>query len=472
MKLCLLALGGGALLASCASDGFEDETFDSGVRNTQIQSLTEDQITITPTADESKTIIKWEVVNGASGYDCKVYNTTTGSDVILLDSLVDGCEFMITREEDCYYRFSILPKGDTARGNSDAAAATVKTFDSFSQTFAAIPEGDLKAYFDANPVPTEPAGKELCFDLTPGGSYTLTGNIDFGGQRVTLRSTSRTNPAKLKVNADATISTFAGTSLKFLDIDASDANKSLVTMKDEPNDSIKSKESDSYYVVTTPVAFKGCTISGLGTSLLATNSAKYNIRNVVVSNCVIEMSTTSATANTGGIIYLKAGYATETAFTNSTIYAKNHIEKFFIQMGGRPKDLSETETRTVSIQNCTLANLTWNKNFCDYHNGQKTYTYELLNCIIQDCGKANLVTGLNKGQDSENPIWNINNNTFWRENADASDKQTGEKWTTNNKGSNTMLTTNPEIDPATGDFTPAGAQQTAKQGDPRWLTAQ
>lgn len=477
-KACLLAVASsGLLLTSCASDGFEDETFDSGVNNTQIQNLTEDQITITPSADESKTIIKWKVVNGASGYDCKVYNTTSGSNVVVLDSLVDGCEFMVNRDEDCYYLLTIQPKGDTARGNSDAAQMTSKKFNSFSETFATIPDGtDLAAYFEANPVSTTPAGKELCYDLEPGGNYTLTGNVNFGGQRITLRSTQRSNPANLTIGEDACFITFNGMAMKYLNINAAAANKSIVSLTDSPNDSIKSKESSSYYVVTVPFVFKGCTISSLATSILATNSTKYNIRNLVVNDCVIQLDETAATANTGAIVYIKSGYITESAYKNSTIYAKDHIEKFFIQHGGRPKDISEAETRTVSIENCTLANLAWNKNFCDYHNGQTTYTYVLQNCIIQDCGKANLVTGLNKGQDSDNPTWNINNNTYWRGNADASEKQLGDNgsplWMKNNKGSNTVLTTDPAIDPATGKFTPASAQQAAKQGDPRWYSAQ
>jgi hypothetical protein len=124
--------------------------------------------------------------------------------------------------------------------------------------------------------------------------------------------------------------------------------------------------------------------------------------------------------------------------------------------------VGDEEQRYVSIVNCTLANLAYGKNVCDYHNGQTTYHYTLKNTIIQDCGKANFLTGLNKGQSSDNPIWDVNNNTCWRDGADASDKQTGIK----NPG--LWLTTDPGIDPANAMFTPAAAQQEAGQGDPRW----
>ena len=82
--------------------------------------------------------------------------------------------------------------------------------------------------------------------------------------------------------------------------------------------------------------------------------------------------------------------------------------------------------------------------------------------MVEDCGKANFLTGLNKGQASDNPTWDVNNNTCWRDGADASASQTGIK----NPG--VWFTNDPEIDAANGDFIPAAAQQEAGQGDPRW----
>lgn len=472
-KTGLLVLTGGAfLLTSCASDGFEDESFDTGVRNVQVEALAEDQISINPSADESKTIIEWKVINGASGYECKVYNTTTGTNVLLLDSLVDGRQIIVNREEDNNYLFTILPKGDQGRGNSDAAQMTSMAFNSFSETFATIPDNtDLFSYFQTNPVPAESAGKELCFDLKPGGTYTLTGNVNFGLQRVAIRSTSQNNPASITMSSGSTFIAGNGISLKYLQIDASAADKPVITMTDSPDDSFKSNKKDGWYEIESPVSIKNCTITSLGTSIVATNSIKYLIYNLVVNNSLIEMDATTTGANANAIVYLKSGYAKETQLKNSTIYSKAKIEKFLLNFGNRPKDVSETETRDVIIENCTLANIANGKNLCNYHNGQKTYSYTLINSITIDCGKGGqVVQGMNQGQDSENPTWNINNNTFWRNG--VVDTQTGSKWTTNNKGSNTVITTDPGIDPTTGNFTPAAEQQAAKQGDPRWFTAQ
>ena len=69
-KMCVLALTGASalFLASCAKDGYDDESFDSGVNNTQVSSIAVDDITITPSADGKTQTISWPVVMGAGGY--------------------------------------------------------------------------------------------------------------------------------------------------------------------------------------------------------------------------------------------------------------------------------------------------------------------------------------------------------------------------------------------------------------------
>ena len=72
------------------------------------------------------------------------------------------------------------------------------------------------------------------------------------------------------------------------------------------------------------------------------------------------------------------------------------------------------------------------------------------------------MTGLNKGQSSNNPKWNINNNTYWRDGADVSASQTGVP------SIGEFLTEDPGIDPENHSFKPSAAQIAAGQGDPRW----
>lgn len=59
----LMSLAAGVLLfASCAQDGFDEESFDSGVYNTQLEAPSTDDIQITASADGTQQTISWPVV--------------------------------------------------------------------------------------------------------------------------------------------------------------------------------------------------------------------------------------------------------------------------------------------------------------------------------------------------------------------------------------------------------------------------
>ena len=127
-KMCVLALTGASalFLASCAKDGFDDESFDSGVTNTQVSSISADEITITPSADGKSQTISWPVVMGAGGYRVNLIDLGNPSEPIINDSIVDGCSVTGKREEDVNYKLTILPIGNAKKGNTDATAETTK----------------------------------------------------------------------------------------------------------------------------------------------------------------------------------------------------------------------------------------------------------------------------------------------------------------------------------------------------------
>ncbi len=454
------------LLASCADHYDGDESWSPQVKNSTLQSPEAKGIQVVSSPDGSTMTISWPVVYGAGGYSVALYNVNDPSAPVLVKSdTIDGCSLTAPREEDTNYSFSVKALGNTKYNNKEAQATTELAFTTFLPTYAEIPDGsDLKEWFAANPVPQD-STSHLCYDLVPGGNYTVSGNINFGGHQVTLRSSSKATNANVKMLASSTFTTFAGFTLKYLNIDADELNHSLISYSDEPDDSIKNLiGTANYYIVMDPVVVQGCNITRLGTSIIATNSTKYNLRTMSISNCVVEFNKESTGHNSADFVYMKSGYITDFTLKNSTVYSPVRISNYFITHGGRPKDLGDGEQRHVSIVSCTLANLTYGGNFCNYHNGQTYYYYTLRNTIVQDCGKPNFLTGLNKGQSSDNPVWDVNNNTCWRDGADASASQTGIK----NPG--LWLTTDPGIDPANAQFTPAAAQQEAGQGDPRWNT--
>lgn len=454
-----------ALMAAGCADHYDgDETWSPQVKNATLTSPDAGKITISPSADGSTMTIAWPVVYGAGGYAVELYNVNDpNSPVLVKTDTIDGCSLRVDREEDTNYSLTIRALGNQKYNNREAQEQTEYKFNTFLPTYAEIPDGsDLKAWFAENPIPAD-STSHLCYDLVPGGNYTVSGKIDFYGHQVTLRSSSKANYANVIMGAGSYFNTYAGFTLKYLNINAEATNKPLISFSDEPEESIKNLIGEKgYYFIMDPVVVQGCNITNLGSSIVASNSAKYDVRVVSINNTIVQLDKTLPAANSAAVIYMKSGFISDFTIKNSTVYSREHSDVFFIQHGGRPKDVSDEEQRYVSILNCTLCNIAYGKNFCDYHNGQTTYHYTLKNTIIVDCGKANFLTGLNKGQSSDNPVWDVNNNTCWRDGSDASASQTGIK----NPG--LWLTTDPEIDPANDKFTPAAAQQEAGQGDPRW----
>ena len=461
-----LLLGAATLLTQSCADHYDgDESWSPQVQNATLQSPTSSDIKVESSPDGSSMTISWPVVYGAGGYEVALYNVNDPANPVLVKSgTIDGCSIKASREEDTNYSLTLRTLGNQKYNNQTAPESTEYKFNTFLPTFMEIPDGsDLKAWFEANPIP-EDSTSHLCYDLAPGGNYTVSGKVELKGHQVTLRSSSKTFYANITMEAGSYFDTFAGFTLKYLNIDAEATGKPIILFSDDADDSVKDLIGEKgYYFIMDPVVVQGCNIKNLGSSIMASNSTKYDVRVASISNTVVQFDKKLPAANTAALIYMKSGYITDFSIKNSTVYSRERSDVFFIQHTGRPKDVSNDEQRYVSIVNCTLANIAYGKNFCDYHNGQTTYHYTLKNTIVVDCGKANFLTGLNKGQPSDNPTWDVNNNTCGRDGSDASASQTGIK----NPG--LWLTDDPEIDPATEDFVPAAAQQEAGQGDPRWL---
>ena len=142
-KMCVLALTGASalFLASCAKDGFTDESFDSGVSGKQVEAISADDITITPSADGKSQTISWPVVMGAGGFQINLIDVSNPDEPIINDSIVDGCQVTCSREEDVNYKMTILTLGNKKKNNIDADDATVKEFTTFTPTYKTIPAG-------------------------------------------------------------------------------------------------------------------------------------------------------------------------------------------------------------------------------------------------------------------------------------------------------------------------------------------
>ena len=175
---------GALLLSSCAKDGFDEESFDSGVYNTQLETPSADKIEITASVDGSQQTISWPVVYGAGGYHAVLTNVDAGE--IVKDTVLDGCSFATARVADTNYEVSLAVLGNEDKNNA-GGEVVIKTFNTFAVALATIPSGtDLNAYFQENGIGE--AEGDAVYDLEPGGSYTLSGVLDLGAQSVLLRS--------------------------------------------------------------------------------------------------------------------------------------------------------------------------------------------------------------------------------------------------------------------------------------------
>ena len=454
------------LTLSCADHYDGDESWSPQVQNATLQSP--EQFSVKSSADGSTMTITWPVVYGAGGYAVTLYNVNDPSNPVVVRSAeVDGCSFSAVREEDTNYKLTVLTLGNAKYNNTEAQAETVYTFTTFLPTYAEIPDGsDLNAWFESNPVPAD-STSHLCYDLAPGGNYTLSGDIDFGGHQVTLRSSSKAIHSNLSIASGAKFQTWAGFTLKYLDIDCLQTNKALIELSTTPDDSIKNLVGTAnYYFIEDPISLQGCEVKGLNGALVADASgSKYVVRTLLVNDCLVEITNTALTP-----ISLKAGsYVTDFTVKNSTFYCNEQNTASFLTYNGRPKELNDdSEKQKISFINTTLYQLAYNTNFRGdtRTQGQLSNYFTVERCIIVDCGKDNFCQSLLR-QASTNPTVSYSKNTYWKDGADKSASQTGDGC----DQTGTALTTDPAfVNPAAGNFTPTGAQQVEeKTGDPRWF---
>ena len=475
-KICpWLAMAFGAMLfASCTNDPLDGEAFGSDVRNETLLSPSSDDIMIAASPDGTQTKITWSVVPGAIGYKCSAYNVTNPDAPVVIGDydgkLVDGCSVVLPRSEDNNYKFSIQTIGNADYNNKDAETATEVSFNSFTATYMTIPNGsDIGEWFEQNPIPEDKVGEMLCFDLEPGGEYTLNKSVNFFNHLVTLRATNKLNHAKITINGESSFITARGFNLKYLDIDCTGGTKALIQLSTELDPEIKDLVgTKGAYFIEDPIAIRSCNIENLGTSLISSNKIYYIVRNFIVDDCVVKLNKVD---DSNAIInFNSGGYASNYTISNSTIWdCGTNGGYFFSQYSGRPKDIigDDTEKQAMVIMNSTLYNVSKNKKFSNQKaKGQKHNEYVVKNSIIVDTGTNQFIPGMVE-QKSENPKAEYINNTYWWNGADASLNNTGDGC----DNSPTAITDDPAFaDAANGNFTVNGAGQISKRtGDPRWL---
>ena len=490
-KMCVFALAGASalFLASCAKDGFDDETFDSGVSNTQVSTISADDITVKASADGKSQTISWPVVMGAGGYRVSLIDLGNPDEPIVKDSLVDGCSMTSKREEDVNYQLTILPLGNVQKGNSDATAAAIKKFSTFTKAYTTIDAGsDLNAWFEANAIPEKAVDEMLIYDLVGGAEYTISSVLDFGNKRVTLRSNSKTNHAKITyTSATSCITTTAQMGIKYLDFDCKGMTNTTGVFAFSKTTTVPAantidpevyKWSGAY--IADPITIISSNFDNVKGYFFWDNAVKTWVDNLLVDNCVVRLAPEASIG--GGVFWTnKAGQINNLTVSNSTFYEDPDCAydyKYFYQAGlVKAPDLyvdntpnAKAATNSVTYTNSTFYHVTWNSGQWGNYNGMqgKLYSYwTMTDCIFYDCSTSGSVPRrFLHGQAYASSPQNkkFNNNTYMKNDGTFQDPQ-------NYDQSGTIIEEDPQFaDPANGDFSISGPTQVARQtGDPRWL---
>ena len=469
MGAMMLVMALPSLLFSCASDGYDDdERFDPGVHNTTLQSPNADDITIEASADGSKQTITWPVVYGAGGYEVTLKDVTDNANPVVVDSLendtIDGTSVTVTRTQDTNYELTVKSLGNDRYGNATAESATVKSFTSFTKSYAEIPDGtDLVEYFNANPAPVE-TEEEVCYDLVAGGKYTVSGELVLGTTApITLRCMDKANKAVITFTGEnATFTIRGGFSLKSVDIDADASKKPLVSLDPDYSET----GTGDFRHIKDNCYVGNCKISNLHSCFLYDNKVKYCLSSFTVDDCVVTLKATESTLTGGAVFYMNKGNGFVNTLTvkNST-FSGDRKAKYFVQWGSSARaDRAGYTSSLIAYQNCTFYKANGDQ-WGNYNSmaGNKTANWEMTNCIFVDCGKGDIARRFLGGRGNQATA-TFGHNTYWYNGA----SETGYESYDN---SGTVLTTDPAlVNPDGGDFTPTGAEQVAnKTGDPRWL---
>jgi hypothetical protein len=478
-KICTLAFVGASVLflTSCAKDGFDDESFDGGVSNAQVETISADDIKITSSADGKSQTISWPVVMGASGYRVNLIDASNPDAPIINDSIVDGCSVTGKREEDVNYKLTILPLGNAKKGNKDAAEVTSKEFSTFTKTFKTIPNGsDLNEWFAANPVPDDSIGRNLNYDLEAGGSYTISAVLDFDAHWVTLRSNSKSNPATITyTDATSCINFAAPFNVKYLHFDcaAMAANIGVFGFSKDPT--AARDEATGFVILGGNTTIVNSTFDNVNGYFFWDSRKGQKVAAVqfLIDNCVVEL-TPPAFVKAGVIWTNNGGHINDLTISNSTFYNLTEAGDiyYFYQAGMyRAKDIGMT-SNSVNYKNSTFYRIGYLNNEGEWGNyngmnGKAESYWTMTNCIFYACSaKGGVPRRFLHGKTYSATSGNVTfgNNTYMQ--ADGSFDNVGSYDT-----SGTQIEEDPQFaNPTQGDFHISGPTQVArKTGDPRWL---
>ncbi|MDE6557088.1 MAG: DUF4957 domain-containing protein [Duncaniella sp.] len=371
--ICSAAMMVALLTTSCAEGIDDDERFNAGVSNTQLEAptLNESSFSVQVNADGSENVVvTWPVVYGAGGYLVNVTCNNPNDPYVVKDQKVDGCRFLFPREVDTKYVVSVSTLGNEKLNNTGSPEPATFEYSTVVPGIT-IPSGMEISQFIAANLPAS-STDEIAFELIGGETYILNDKADLHIANVTIRG-DRYNRAYVVVQNQGGFINQNGVNLRYINFDMSDAPlTSLITMSGDPDPRFStealglkalSEEVKNGYIVQNPVSIESCNLRNVPSSLIASGqigdggSAGWGYKVIRINDCIVQFNK----ANSKPAISLEDNWGFAgiemMVLSNSTFYNLADYKCRFLRYGVRMRPgqaFGPGATTNHTLKNCTF----------------------------------------------------------------------------------------------------------------------
>lgn len=410
-----LAAVGAMFLGSCAVDGFDDkEKFDDGVSGVKLESPELSTKTVAASDGSDKLQVSWKVVYGAGGYECKAYNVDDPDNPVEVASdTIDGTSFQFKIAEDTNYKIAVRTLGNKAKNNTEADEATELAYSTLVPA-TPIPEGDIAEFIKAN---LQNSDKEQAFKLKAGATYTCNDEVDFQGNKITLRG-DKLNHALVTMGENGVIRTSAQLKVKYLNFDCTAMKNKwgVIEMSTNPPVSCSAESQNivygkggnsskfaDCYILQDPIILSECAFKNVPSCLYAVGNCTWGIADFRILNCVVQLDNDGKKNSNGSLIsaysakyvapsggtWWSGGCIQNLTIKNSTIYnIKSNSKNYFMRFNSKDIDaIFPTASGSVTMLDNTICKVFDGKNWADRTPNNSKYKITYDNNVFYDCMK-------------------------------------------------------------------------------------
>jgi hypothetical protein len=459
-------------VGSCAGDGFDEETFSSGVTNTQLESPESISFSTLSNSDGSESLkLTWPVVLGAGGYNVNVYNVNDPGNPasVVKDSIVDGCTMAFVKQEDTNYLISVQTVGNEILNNTGSQTTTEKDYKAFVETIT-LHEGDDIAEYVNNTMQDFSQDQEQCVNLEAGKTYHLNSIADFGLNTVTFRG-NQENPPTIIIGADGGLVTEGGLKIKYINFDCSamKTQTGVLTLGNATTSGAPATEKGSAYLIDHSIVFQGCSFKEINNSLIyaGKDNGPWAVKDFRVMDCIVEVN--NGTTSKPIINFEDNGGRAikDLSIQNSTFYnLQTNSKAYFIRMNNasnaRPDKTWNDTSGSVTMTNNTFYQTMSKKDFANNMASVDKVITTIKYNIFYNTYRVQKIAGNTTKAISDNYLYAVESDNVGS--LDNTDQTYGTV-------ENPQFVGPVDKDPSEVNFVPANTTKaySSKAGDPRWF---